>query len=227
MNFRLIGNVACGGTVEGHRAMHSRHCTTPQHIPAAIKTAHTVFVAVLVPAYWRQYGPGNFLWFSDVALLTSVPALWLESPLLASTQAVSVLVLESLWIADFGAGVFARKSPIGLASYMFDRRLPRFVRALSLFHFWLVPALLLVIHRAGYDRRAFRYQSLMSAFLLLASWRLTKPEDNVNWVHSWPERIRTHTGRTTFVVLMMIAIPLAVYFPTHVLLKRLFHEPEQ
>jgi hypothetical protein len=66
--------------------------------------AHTAFVTILVPTYARQYGPGNFLWFSDVALLTSVPALWLESPLLASTQAMSVLVPESFWFVDFSAG---------------------------------------------------------------------------------------------------------------------------
>jgi hypothetical protein len=105
-------------------------------IPRTLKVAHTAFVAVLVPTYWRHYGPGNFLWFSDVALLTSVPALWLESPRLASTQAVAVLVPETLWLVDYGVGLVAGRTPIGLASYMFDRRLSRFVRGLSLFHVW-------------------------------------------------------------------------------------------
>jgi hypothetical protein len=61
-----------------------------------VKVAQTAFVGALIPTYWRHYGPANFLWFSDVALLASVPALWLESPMLASTQAVNVLVPESL-----------------------------------------------------------------------------------------------------------------------------------
>src|SRR5437867_4045459 len=107
--------------------------------PRWVKIMHSAFVVVLFPTYWRQYGPGNFLWFSDVALLTSVPALWFESSLLASTQASGVVVLESLWLVDFAAGLIAKKYPIGLASYMVDRRIPRFVRALSLVHRWLTP----------------------------------------------------------------------------------------
>jgi hypothetical protein len=87
-------------------------------IPRWLKVGQTAFVGVLVPIYWRQYGPGNFLWFSDVALLTSVPALWYESSLLASAQAVGVLVPETLWLVDFGSGLAARRTPLGLASYM-------------------------------------------------------------------------------------------------------------
>src|SRR5260370_33967266 len=70
-------------------------CNVPESVPAQdipllLKLVVTMFVAVLVPIYWRYYGPGNFLWFSDLALFLTLAALWLESPLLASTQAVSV-----------------------------------------------------------------------------------------------------------------------------------------
>lgn len=191
-------------------------------IPRWLKSTHTGFVVVLIPTYWRQYGPGNFLWFSDVALLTSVPALWLESSLLASTQAVGVLVPEAVWLVDFGAGLLTGKTPIGLAGYMFDRRLGRFVRALSLFHLWLTPVLLLVLSRAGYDRRALRYQTILTWLILIASWRFTRPEDNVNWVYSRRAQIRTPRARAAFVILLVIAIPLAFQAPAHLLLKRLF-----
>src|SRR5919106_881963 len=67
-----------------------------RRIPRWVKVAHTSFVLVLVPVYWRQYGPGNFLWFSDVALLTAVPALWLEHRLFASAQAVAILAPDTL-----------------------------------------------------------------------------------------------------------------------------------
>jgi len=135
---------------------------SPALVPDWIKTTHTAFVVVLIPTYWRQYGPGNFLWFSDIALLTSVPAVWLESPMLASTRAVGVLVLETAWLIDFASGAVTRKTPLGLASYTFDRRLPLFVRALSLFHVWLTPLLLLVVSRRGYDRPALRYQTTVT-----------------------------------------------------------------
>jgi hypothetical protein len=191
-------------------------------IPPSLKVTHTAFVAVLVPAYWRQYGPGNFLWFSDVALLTSVPALWLESSSLASTQAVGVLVPETLWLVDFGAGLVAGRTPIGLASYMFDRRLSRPLRALSLFHVWLTALLLLIVAKAGYDRRAWKHQALLTWLILLASLRFTRPEKNVNWVYSRRLQIRTRAARAGFVALLMVAIPLVVHLPTHLLLKRLF-----
>jgi len=38
-------------------------------IPLGLKIIYTLFVCALVPVYWRQYGPANFLWFSDIALL--------------------------------------------------------------------------------------------------------------------------------------------------------------
>jgi hypothetical protein len=60
-------------------------------IPLGLKIIYTLFVYALVPIYWRQYGPANFLWFSDIALLALVPALWLENALLVSTLAISVL----------------------------------------------------------------------------------------------------------------------------------------
>jgi hypothetical protein len=56
-------------------------------IPLWIKVADTLFVCVLVPVYVRHYGLANFLWFSDVALLVTVPALWIESRLLMGYDA--------------------------------------------------------------------------------------------------------------------------------------------
>jgi hypothetical protein len=70
-------------------------------IPLGLKVVYTIFVCALVPIYWREYGPGNFLWFSDIALLALVPALWLENALLVSMLAVSVVFSEAfgMWIS--------------------------------------------------------------------------------------------------------------------------------
>lgn len=189
-------------------------------ISPIVKVTHTAFVGVLVPVYWRQYGPGNFLWFSDVALLVSVPALWLESSLLASTQAVGVLIPEALWMADFGAGLITGRTPIRLASYTFDRRIAMPVRMLSLFHVWLTPLLVSIVSRRGYDRRALKCQMWLTWVILLASWRLTRPEENVNWVYSWRDRVRSPRGRAGIVFLLMAAWPTVFHLPAHLLLKR-------
>jgi hypothetical protein len=66
-----------------------------------LKIIYTLFVCALVPIYWRQYGPTNFLWFSDIALLALVPALWLGNALLVSMLAISVGFFEALWNIDF------------------------------------------------------------------------------------------------------------------------------
>jgi hypothetical protein len=63
-------------------------------IPLGLKVVYTIFVCALVPIYWREYGPANFLWFSDIALLALVPALWLENALLVSMLAIQSCSLK-------------------------------------------------------------------------------------------------------------------------------------
>ena len=97
-------------------------------IPLWIKLLYTLMVGVIVPAYWQAYGPTNFLWLSDIALLLMVPALWLESSLIASMMAVGVLPLEIIWmVAFFSGGTLGH-----MADYMFDPKLSLFLRGLSL-----------------------------------------------------------------------------------------------
>ena len=92
-----------------------------RRIPLWLKAAYTGFVGALVPVYVRQYGWRNFLWFSDVALFPTIPALWLENALLASTQAIAVVVPETGWTFDLVVRLCFRVRLIGLADYMFDR----------------------------------------------------------------------------------------------------------
>ena len=82
-------------------------------IPLGLKVIYTIFVCALVPIYWREDGPANFLWFWDIALLALVPALWLENALLVSMLAVSVVFFEALWNLDFFCRLATGKSLIG------------------------------------------------------------------------------------------------------------------
>ena len=123
-------------------------------IPLGLKIVYTLFVCTLVPIYWRQYGPANFLWFSDIALLALVPALWLENALLVSMMAISVVFLEALWNLDFFFRLATGKSLIGLSAYMFDPKIALLIRSLSCFHIILPLLLLWTLHRLGYDWRA-------------------------------------------------------------------------
>ena len=188
-----------------------------------LKIAYTLFICVLVPVYWKQYGPGNFLWFSDIALFVTAAALWLESSLLASMMAVSIVVLESIWIIDFLIGLIAGTSVIGLSAYMFDSKIPLSIRALSLFHVVLPILLLWLLYRLGYDRRALLAQTLLAWIVLPLSYFLTKPSDNVNWVYGMGGGTQKWMPAPLYLVLLMLAFPLVLYLPTHILLKRLFN----
>ena len=54
------------------------------NIPLSVKVACSAFLAVIIPVYWHAYGPTNFLWFCDAALILTVAGMWLESSILIS-----------------------------------------------------------------------------------------------------------------------------------------------
>jgi hypothetical protein len=191
-------------------------------IPLGLKVVYTIFVCALVPIYWREYGPANFLWFSDIALLALVPALWLENALLVSMLAISVVFFEALWNVDFFFRLATRKSLIGLSAYMFDPRIPLFIRGLSCFHIVLPLLLLWMLHRLGYDPRAFLWQSIVALVVLPLSYLVSNAKENVNWVYGLGENPQRILPAPLFVILLMLLFPFAVYLPTHLLFARIF-----
>jgi hypothetical protein len=191
-------------------------------IPLGLKIAYTVFVCVLVPIYWRQYGPANFLWFSDIALLAMVPAFWLENSLLVSMMAISTLFFEAIWNVDFFFRLATGKSLTGLSAYMFDPKIPLFIRGLSCFHIILPLLLIWTVHRLGYDRRAFCWQTIVAVLVLPLSYLVSNPQENVNWVYGLGQRPQTILPPPAFVILLMVLFPIAVYLPTHLLFARIF-----
>lgn len=188
--------------------------------PLWVAVPCTVFVGVLVPVYWREYGPGNFLWFSDIALFAVVAALWTGNRLVYSMMAVGVLPMELAWMADFLTG----GNLIGLAAYMFDPQEQLHMRLLSGFHLLLPPLILWMLVRQGYDRRALPAQTLFAWLVLAASWALTSPLDNINWVHGLGpgEDAEMPLPPLLYLGLYMALLPVVVLLPMHFVLKRLF-----
>ena len=191
-------------------------------IPLWLKISSTLFVCVLVPVYWIHYGPSNFLWFSDIALLLSIPALWLESALLASMTTLAVAALELAWTVDFLVRLTTGVSLTGLSAYMFNPKILLSIRALSLFHIVLPILLIWMVYRLGYDSRAFAAQTLVAWFILPLCYLLTKPSENVNWVYGFGSQPQKWMPARLYVALLMILFPLVVYLPSHLLLKHLF-----
>jgi hypothetical protein len=177
-----------------------------------------VAVPVIAIIYWRAYGPTNFLWLSDIALAFTLAALLSSNRLLASMPAVGVLALEVAWTIDFLVG----GRLIGLAAYMFDSKLPLYLRVISLFHLALPPTLLFLLYRFGYDQRALIYQTLLTWAVLVVTYVVTDPEKNINWVFGPGSKPQHVLPPLLYLALEMAIIPVCVFLPTHLLLKRFF-----
>jgi hypothetical protein len=198
---------------------------TPDTVTLLFRAVFTLLVVVIVPVYLKKYGPTNFLWFSDIALLGVFAALWIESSLLGSMMALTILIPESVWVLSFATGALLRgRSATTLASYMFDAKIPLYLRCLSLFHLALPPAAVWLVYRYGYDERALAAQTLLAWIVLPLTLWLAPPEKNLNWVRGFGHPPRRLLPLPAHVALMMLAYPLLIYWPTHWLLAALTRE---
>lgn len=199
---------------------------SPPATPLWLKLAYAGFLCVLIPVYWHTYGPGNFLWFSDIALFFTAAAVIVERPAtlrpaLIGMIAVGVLPLEIAWCIDFAFG----GKLLGLAAYMFDATKPLSLRALSLFHVPLPPTVIWMLIRYGYDRRSLWRQTLLIWIVLPLTYALTDPSLNINWAFGWGNAPQTLIPPLAYLALAMAALPLLVALPMHLLLRRLCPSP--
>jgi hypothetical protein len=206
--------------------------TQPHRISLAAKIAVTAFLAVLVPVYLHAYGPTNFLWFCDAALIFTVAGMWLESSLLISMCAVGILLPQCLWLADFGSQLLGIHL-LGLTSYMFDRQLSLFTRSLSLFHGWLPLLLVWLLFRLGYDKRALSAWTVLAAGLMLICYFFTPPAGahlanpdlpiNINYLYGFNDhQPQTWINENFYVILWLGVLWLIAFLPTHLILRNVF-----
>lgn len=202
---------------------------TAARVPLGLKLVYTAYMAVLIPVYWHYYGPTNFLYFCDIALIFTLIAIWPENALLISMCAVGILVPQALWVIDFLTRA-AGFSLIGMADYMFDPNYSLFLRFLSLFHGWLPFLLLYLVWRIGYDRRAFWSWTGLAWGLLLVCFYLLPPPTanpglipvNINYVWGMNDyAAQTWLPPYLWFAGQLIGLPLLAYAPTHFVLMRI------
>jgi hypothetical protein len=195
-----------------------------RRLPLPLKWGCTLFAVATFSAYLAYYSfPASLMWFSSIALVLTCVGLWLESRLVISMQAVGVLVLEFGYTVDFVVRVATGHHPIGLSVHFFDAEAsPWWVRAFSLFHLPLPWLLLWLLSRLGYDGRGWRLQTGLAWLLLPTCYLFTDPADNVNWVFGPDDDEWPLLAGWRWVALQMAILPLAVYLPTHAVLKRVF-----
>jgi hypothetical protein len=185
-------------------------------VPLAVKLLFTLWVTIWLPLYWRHYGPLNEVWLCDFANLVTLVAIWLESPVLLSSQLVAVAIPQIGWTLDWLGRLALGFHPIGGTEYMFDADKPVWLRGLSLFHLWMLPLLVWLVARVGYDKRGFWVQTALVAGLLLPLSRFAAPRaDNVNWVWG-PFGVEQHWMPPALWFALLFALyPLVLFLPPH------------
>jgi hypothetical protein len=200
----------------------------PTRLPLTLKLGYTAFMAVLVPVYWMSYGPTNFLYFCDMALILTLAGVWIESPLLVSMPTVGILAPQILWAFDFMLGVFGVRLT-GLTDYMFNPSSPLLLRGLSLFHGWLPFLLVYLVWRLGYDRRALvAWTGLAWALMLISYVFLPGPRPdagltpvNIDYVFGLNDSApQQWMPAWAWLALMMAGLPVALFAPVHVAMAR-------
>lgn len=183
-------------------------------IPLWFKLAYTAFVLYVMVVWWKNYGWTNFLWFSDIAFIGAVPAMWLESAAMASVLTVAVLLPELLWNVDYLLRILLRRRITGLTDYMFEPERPLLLRGLSLFHVPLPLVLLWMVAAYGYDASVgLAGAAILAAIVLPWSRFVSTPDKNINWTYGLGAR-RVGWPAWAWVSLLYLAFVLFVFIPT-------------
>jgi hypothetical protein len=207
--------------------------TQAARVPLGLKLAYTAFMVVLVPVYLHFYGPTNFLYFCDIALILTLIAIWPENTLIISMCAIGIVIPQAVWVVDFlvNLGGF---SLTGMTDYMFQSNHSLSLRLLSLFHGWMPFLLLYLVWKIGYDRRAlWPWTGLFWAVMLVCFFFMPPPTPdpgltpvNINYV--WGMRdteAQTMLPAWLWLVSLMIGVPLFVFMPTHFIFSLTMPEP--
>ncbi len=188
-------------------------------IPLWFKIAYSLFVLYIVVVWLRHYGWPNLLWFSDIALIGAVPAMWLESAAISSVLAVAVLLPEVLWNVDLAARLVLRRRVTGLTDYMFEPERLKLLRGLSLFHVPLPLVLIWLVVAYGYDTRVGLPGAIVLAALVLPLSRFFgTPQKNINWTYGLG-RAQTRLPPAVYLLLLWLGFVVFVFVPTDLLLR--------
>jgi hypothetical protein len=204
---------------------------TPTKLPLGLKVAYTAFMVVMVPIYLYMYGPTNFLYFCDTCLLLGFVACLTDNRLLASIPATGIILPQILWMADLVAEACGFHW-LGMTSYMFDSSVPLWLRGISLYHVWLPFVLAYMVHKLGYDRRAFWSWTAIAWTLLVICYFTTSPPPapagslapvNVNFIYGFSSsKVETLLPLNWWFLALMIGVPFVTGLPTHRVLSRLY-----
>lgn len=191
-------------------------------LPAWLKVGWTVWTLLWACAYALYHGPENFLWFCDLANFIIAAALWTESPLLISWQAVSVLIVQILYLVDVGFRFVTGSRLLGATDFMFRDAIPIEIRLLSLLLHLVTPLVLIVcLAKFRYDRRALPLQIVATAVLLVVSYQWG-PDRNINW--SWGPMFKQQKvlAPAFYLPVAVVGYTILLYLPAHLFFLKIW-----
>jgi hypothetical protein len=184
---------------------------------AAVRWAFTDWLVCWVVVILWAYGPQNFLWLCNLSKFLLLYALWRRDRLVVSSQAGTVCLIGGIWVLDFVPGLATGGATAVVTSYMFDPELPLLARLTSLYHLFLPLMAIWILLRLGYDGRGPWVQTGIGAVVMVATWLLTDPERNVNWLTRPFGVEQVWLPDAIWVFLAVLLYPLLVYWPGHYL----------
>ncbi len=186
-----------------------------------LRWAAALWMAVWLPVYVHAWGWANLLHLCDAAVILACAGLWLGSSRLLSSQALNALLPGALWALNLCWRLLTGHFFASGGEYMWDVRYALWVRLMSFFHLLLPAVLLWALRKQGYDRRALPLQGAIAAALLVAS-RFLPAALNMNYAYRDPLFNRAWGPAPVHLAVMFAGALALLYWPTHLLLARLF-----
>ena len=193
----------------------------PPRLSPLLRGAAILWLAVWMPTYAFYWGWRNLFAFCDMAVILGCLGLFRQSSLLVSSSSLPIVTVGVLWLADVVGGLLTGKHVFGGTEYMWDLRVPLWVRLLSLFHVVLPVVFVLALRRLRYHRRALPLQIGITAVLLVAGRLLDGPAKNLNYAFRDPIFHRALGPPPLHLLALLAGVTVLIYLPSHLALRPL------
>jgi hypothetical protein len=191
-----------------------------------LRWAVLLWLLVWLPVNLQAWGWQNMMHFCDVGAVIACLGIFMQLPLLFSSQAVGSLFVGVLWSLDIAWRLATGHHLVGGTEYMWNERYALWIRLLSTFHIGLPLVMLWAMRKMGYDPRALALQSAIAAVLLIFS-RFLSPALNMNYAFQDPLFHRAWGPAPVHLAVIFAGTVLLLYWPTHALLGKTFAVPAE
>lgn len=180
-----------------------------------ILAVFAAFFLTWLSSYFLQYPLTNFLWTCNIALTMTAVSVFVTRDSLGLSMALCLVVVpDVLWILDVLVRAITGTHLTGGTEYVFDASIPWLVRCVSFEHALLVPFLVYMLRRRGYDSRALIAVGILLPTVYYVTYYVSDPLLHTNWVwglfasrQQWlPALIYPAIAATTF--LLVFATPV-------------------